>query len=91
MGIDCKFCTCRNVSCPLHPTRHDKGCAPCVAKNLKRRELPSCFFDSLGGAEERQGDSYADFARLVLAGERPGPSDQECGDGSAGCSSARTR
>ncbi|MGI6118588.1 MAG: DUF6485 family protein [Bilifractor sp.] len=28
------FCTCQNLDCPLHPTRHDKGCTPCISKNL---------------------------------------------------------
>lgn len=58
------FCTCGDLSCPLHPTNHDKGCAPCVAKNLKEREIPSCFFNKVG---EYEGDSYKveDFARHV--------------------------
>jgi len=28
------MCTCGDASCPNHPTCHDKGCTPCIAKNL---------------------------------------------------------
>ena len=41
------FCTCENTDCPLHPTRHEKGCSPCIAKNLKLREIPNCFFQQI--------------------------------------------
>ena len=61
------FCTCKNLECPLHPTRHDKGCAPCIAKNLRLKEIPSCFFNLVENAPTRPGDSFCDFARLVLA------------------------
>ncbi len=61
-----KFCTCENMACPLHPTKHDKGCAPCIAKNLRLEEIPNCFFSKVAGAENRCGDSFADFAELVL-------------------------
>lgn len=43
MGQD-HFCTCTDKACPLHPTNHDKGCDPCIRKNLKAGEIPSCFF-----------------------------------------------
>lgn len=66
MGKLGDFCTCENISCALHPTNHDKGCAPCVRKNLKTREMPDCFFSLLPGARERSGDSFEDFANLVL-------------------------
>lgn len=59
------FCTCKNLSCPLHPTKHDKGCAPCISKNLKLREMPNCFFNQVPGSEKRTGDSFADFAETV--------------------------
>lgn len=59
------FCTCQNTICPLHPTKHDKGCAPCIAKNLKLGEVPNCFFNKLNNNEERNGDSFADFADAV--------------------------
>ena len=60
------FCTCKNLRCPLHPARHDKGCTPCICKNLRLKEVPNCFFHRAGHAEKRSGDSYEDFARLVL-------------------------
>ena len=49
----------------LHPTRHDQGCAPCIAKNLKLREIPNCFFFLVEGASQRSGDSFQDIARCV--------------------------
>ncbi len=61
-----KFCTCKNLSCPLHPTNHEKGCAPCISKHLKLREIPSCFFSLLPDSEEKKGDTFKDFAELVL-------------------------
>lgn len=63
------FCTCENLDCPLHPSKHDKGCTPCVAKNLRLREIPNCFFQQLDGAADRSGDSFRDFAELALRTE----------------------
>lgn len=60
------FCTCQNLECPLHPAKHDKGCAPCIAKNLKLGEIPNCFFHKIDGSKDRVGDSFEDFANLVL-------------------------
>lgn len=60
------FCTCDNIACPLHPTKHDKGCSLCIQKNLKLKEIPNCFFHLLENAQQRQGDSFEDFAKLVL-------------------------
>ncbi|MCD8138962.1 MAG: DUF6485 family protein [Planctomycetaceae bacterium] len=59
------FCTCSKLDCRLHPTNHDKGCAPCVSKNLQTKEMPSCFFNVLEGADSRPGDTFEDFADLV--------------------------
>ena len=66
MGKISEFCTCKNLDCPLHPTKHDKGCAPCIAKNLKLGEMPNCFFNKIEGSENRTGDSFEDFAKAVL-------------------------
>lgn len=63
------FCTCTNLDCPLHPTKHDKGCAPCISKNLKLKEVPNCFFNLVGSAASRDGDTYEDFAKLILESE----------------------
>ena len=60
------FCTCENTDCPLHPTRHEKGCSPCIAKNLKLREIPNCFFQQIKNSGSRTGDSFRDFSELVL-------------------------
>ncbi len=60
------FCTCNHLDCPLHPTRHDMGCAPCISKNLSLNEIPNCFFSKVRGAETRSGDTFQDFAEAVL-------------------------
>lgn len=67
-----QFCTCENLACPLHPTKHDKGCAPCISKNLRLKEVPSCFFNLVEQARDRQGDTFQDFARAVLGIEEEG-------------------
>nr|WP_312578070.1 DUF6485 family protein [Sedimentibacter sp.] len=61
-----EFCTCRDLKCPLHPTKHDKGCTPCISKNLRAKEIPSCFFNLVDNAENRDGYAFKDFAELVL-------------------------
>ena len=45
------FCSCTNLACPLHPTKHDKGCTPCIQKNLRLKEMPNCFFNLVEGTE----------------------------------------
>ncbi len=65
-----EFCTCKNLACPLHPTKHDKGCAPCISKNLRLREISNCFFNLLENAEQRPGDSFLDFAEWVMENEK---------------------
>jgi hypothetical protein len=61
-----KFCTCNNLECPLHPTKHDKGCAPCISKNLRLKEMPNCFFNLVENSEARKGDTFKDFAELIV-------------------------
>jgi hypothetical protein len=61
-----KYCTCENLDCPLHPTKHDKGCTPCIMKNLRLQEVPNCFFNKIEGSAERSGDIFKDFAEFVL-------------------------
>lgn len=65
------FCTCTDLECPMHPTNQERGCGPCIAKNLKLREIPSCFFNSLDLPEKPKSYFYEDFARAVLSQERP--------------------
>lgn len=60
-----KFCTCKKLNCPLHPTKHNKGCAPCISKNLHQREIPNCFFNLIENTEDRKGDSFEDFAEII--------------------------
>lgn len=66
MNTSSNLCTCDNSNCPLHPTKHDNGCTPCIMKNLKLKEVPNCFFHLLENANSRTGDSFVDFAKLVL-------------------------
>lgn len=66
MGNLSEFCTCTNIKCSLHPTVHDKGCSLCIAKNLKLKEIPACFFQKLERADESGGGSFKDFAEIVL-------------------------
>jgi len=53
----------------MHPTNHDKGCAPCIAKNLKYGEVPNCFYENIGVSEKREAYTYLDFAKAVLEKE----------------------
>lgn len=62
-------CTCTDLKCPFHPTNHDKGCTPCINKNLKLREIPSCFFNLVGDTKSLDSFYFKDFAKLVLSKE----------------------
>ena len=42
-------CTCQDVKCPNHPNHHNRGCNPCIAKNLDCGEIPACFFRLVDG------------------------------------------
>ena len=59
------FCSCTDTGCPFHPTNHEQGCTPCIAKNLKEKEIPTCFFKDVGGEKPTEGWHYEDFAALV--------------------------
>ena len=63
------FCTCTDLACPLHPKNHDKGCAPCIAKNLKLKEIPSCFFNKVAPDKKEGTYFFEDFAKAVLDGK----------------------
>ena len=65
-----EFCTCTLLDCPLHPTKHNQGCAPCIQKNLRLKEIPNCFFQLVDHAEKRAGDSFKDFADLIRENEK---------------------
>ena len=66
MNILSAFCTCTDRDCPLHPTNHDKGCSPCIAKNLRNREIPSCFFNLVDSGCKPKAYSFEDFAKTVI-------------------------
>lgn len=61
-----EFCTCNNFECPLHPSKHNRGCAPCISKNLKLKEIPNCFFNLIEDSKNRGGDSLKEFAKLIM-------------------------
>ena len=69
MSSKSPFCTCKDIECPFHPTNHDLGCAPCIAKNLKEREIPSCFFNMVETEHTAPGYKFEDFAKTVLNGD----------------------
>ena len=60
------FCTCTDHSCPCHPTNHENGCSPCIAKCLAQREIPSCFFNKVGSVKDHTTYFFEDFAQAVL-------------------------
>ena len=60
-----KFCTCTDTDCTFNPVNHDQGCTPCIAKNLKEREIPSCFFHLAGGEKPTPDWHFEDFAALI--------------------------
>ncbi len=62
-----RFCTCTDTKCPNHPSNHDLGCTLCIAKNLREREIPSCFFHAAGGEKPTEGWHWEDFAALIAA------------------------
>ncbi|MEG0377515.1 MAG: DUF6485 family protein [Eubacterium sp.] len=60
------FCTCKDTNCTLHPANnHDLGCDPCIHKNLKAGEIPSCFFhlidEDISQLSEFTLESFAQF------------------------------
>ena len=59
------FCTCKDYSCPYNPVNHDKGCTPCIAKNLREGEIPTCFYKSIDHPKPTGNWHYEDFAALV--------------------------
>ncbi|MBS5737543.1 MAG: hypothetical protein KHW62_05980 [Clostridiales bacterium] len=60
-----KFCSCKNINCKLHPLNHNKGCSPCISKNLRTKELPNCFFNLVKNSETRKDDSFKSFSKLL--------------------------
>ena len=62
-----EFCTCKDLKCPCHPSNHDQGCTLCILKNLKEKEIPSCFFNDIACEKPTDNWHYEDFAALVQA------------------------
>ena len=63
------FCTCTNTACRCHPSNHDKGCTLCIEKELRKLEIPACFFNLIAPGESIQDCSLEAFARWVLHSE----------------------
>lgn len=51
-------------------TMHNKGCTPCISKNLRLKEIPNCFFNIVENADNRMGDTLSDFAKLIMKNEQ---------------------
>lgn len=65
------FCTCKDYSCKLHPKNHNLGCDPCIKKNLKNKEIPSCFFRNINdNLSEQKSFKYKDFSDFVIKNEK---------------------
>ena len=61
------FCTCQNTACRCHPSNHDQGCDLCIQKELRKGEIPSCFFNLVIQPGETVEDCTIEgFARRVL-------------------------
>lgn len=64
------FCTCTDHDCPFNPVNHDQGCTPCIAKNLREHEVPTCLFKAVSPdklLEDADDWSWESFARHVQA------------------------
>ncbi len=67
-----EFCTCTDYDCPFNPVNHDQGCSPCILKNLKMKEIPSCFYHDIDREKPTENYHYEDFAALVMAAKAEG-------------------
>ncbi len=65
MKTAAELCTCTDLLCPNHPANHNDGCTRCIEKNLKAREIPSCFFHALHIGNEKHGYTFEEFMRMV--------------------------
>lgn len=58
-------CSCNDTKCKFHPKNHNYGCDLCIQKNLKVKEIPSCFFklyiDDLSKIHDFSIDSFVKF------------------------------
>ena len=67
-----EYCTCTDTRCPCHPVNHNRGCDLCIQKNLRQKEIPSCFFHDIDCEKPTPEWHYADFADLVEKAKREG-------------------
>jgi Domain of unknown function (DUF6485) len=72
------FCTCDDLDCGLNPNNPKNqelnlGCDPCIRKNLKAGEIPSCFFDLVSddqaGVEDFSMGGFVEFYQKHRGGE----------------------
>lgn len=62
------FCTCNETNCKLHPVNHDKGCDPCIRKNLNKGEMPGCFFHLVNDDTSKADDfTIEGFVKFYLS------------------------
>ncbi|OUO94385.1 DUF6485 family protein [Cloacibacillus sp. An23] len=64
------FCTCVDFACPNNPANHGRGCTPCVAACVAKREIPVCFYRKQQPDMSRDQDySFEGFARFIMTGK----------------------
>ena len=68
------YCTCTDLDCPCHPSRHDQGCTPCVRKNQRQGEIPSCFFKLVEDRQKPDAYFFENFADWVKEHKKPSAS-----------------
>jgi len=61
------FCTCDVMQCEFHPHNLDKGCDPCIQKNLKLGEIPACFWHNISRVAGTTEYSVENFTKFYLA------------------------
>jgi len=78
------FCTCDDLTCALNPNNPNSkilGCDPCIRKNLKAREIPSCFFllvnEDMTGVEDFTIDGFVEFYLKSKQATKPTNSNSE--------------
>ena len=60
------FCTCQNTACRCHPSNHSQGCDLCIQKELRKGEIPSCFFNLV----IRPGKTVEDCTMAAFASDK---------------------
>ena len=64
--MDKHFCTCEQIECQKHPNNHDKGCDPCIQKNLELGEIPACFWFNISSVIGKTDYSVENFTKFYL-------------------------